>query len=410
MTVVGKFTKSGKLHVFYGQETVAYLDMEFLHDGYPQMKLTAVWKRKQFPEPSLPDVPAVDLLMSLLSSPNIATKESVVRQYDHEVKGMSVVKPFMLGPSDAGVIRPLLSGEEGVVVAHGMCPKYVHDSYDMAACALDEAIRNAIAAGAKFGYLAALDNFSWPDPIQSEKTPDGELKLGDLVRSCISLYDNTIAYGVPLISGKDSMKNDFYSGTTKYSIPPTLLVTVIGKMDDVNRACTTEFKQPGDHIYVLGKTRDELGGSELFRLFGAVGNSNPKVRTNETIPLYRALSQAIAEGLVASAHDVSDGGLAVAIAESAFPAGNGVDIDIGLIQRDTEKDLAMLFSESAGRFVVSVAEKHVAAFEKLMDGKPCAKVGRVRGDRRFILRKGPDNMLVNTDVNDLKNAWNTPRY
>lgn len=410
LTVVGKFTNSGKFQVSFKGETVAYLDMHFLHDGVPQMKLSAVWKKKVFSEPSLSDSDPAELLLRLLSSPNIATKDAVIRQYDHEVKGMSVIKPLMLGPSDAGVIRPLLDSKEGVVIAHGVCPKFVHDAYDMAALALDEAVRNAIAVGAKFGYLAALDNFCWPDPIQSVKTPDGEAKLGDLVRACISLYDLTIAYGVPLISGKDSMKNDFYDGTTKYSILPTLLVTVIGKIDDVNRAVSAEFKQPGDYIYVLGKTRDELGGSELYRLFDAIGNTNPKVRTSESIPIYRTLPNAIAEGLVASVHDVSDGGIAVALAECAFPAGAGIDVDLSLMHNDTVSAFSLLFSESASRFVVSVPEKNIEAFEKIMHGTLCAKIGRVRGDRRFILRKEEENILINLDVVDLKTAWNTPKY
>lgn len=410
MTVVGKFTKSGKFHVTFKGETVAYLDMEFLHEGVPQMKLNAVWKKKTFSEPSIPEEDYAEILKRLLSSPNIATKESVIRQYDHEVKGGSAIKPIMLGPCDAGIVRPLLDFMEGVVVSHGLCPKFVHDAYDMSALAFDEAVRNAIAAGAKFGYLAALDNFCWPDPIQSAKTPDGEAKLGDLVRSCISLYDMTTAYGVPLISGKDSMKNDYYSGDVKYSIPPTLLVTVIGKIDDVRHAASAEFKQTGDYIYVLGKTRDELGGSDYYRLFGGIGNNHPKVRIAETVPLYRALSQAISDGLVASAHDVSDGGIAAALAECAFPAGLGIDADLGLCEKDTSAPNSLLFSESAGRFIVSVNEKRIQEFEKAMQGKPFAKVGRVRGDRRFIVRNGPEDILINCEVSDLKHAWNNPKY
>jgi phosphoribosylformylglycinamidine synthase len=307
-----------------------------------------------FSEPSLPDIDPADVLLRLLSSPNIASKELVIRQYDHEVKGMSAMKPIMLGPSDAGAIRPLLGGNEGLVVAHGICPKFIHDAYDMAALAFDEAVRNAVATGAKFGYMAALDNFSWPDPLQSDRTPDGEAKLGELVRACISLYDYTIAYSVPLVSGKDSMKNDYYVGGEKYSIPPTLLVTVVGKIDDVRKAVSTEFKLAGDYIYVLGRTRDELGGSDFYRLFNGVGNNCPKVRSNETVPLYRALSKAIEEGLVASAHDVSDGGIAVALAECAFPAGMGIDMQLDLMPAESESHISLLFSESAGRFVVSV--------------------------------------------------------
>jgi phosphoribosylformylglycinamidine synthase len=411
ITAVGKFTNSGKLHATYNGEIAAYLDMELLHRGVPQMKLNAVWKKKNFTEPQLPaDIDYGAKLLELLSLPNISSKENIIRQYDHEVKGTSVIKPVMLGPNDAGIIRPLLETEEGAVIAHGICSKFVQDGYDMAALAFDEAVRNAVAVGAKFGYLAALDNFSWPDPVQSDRTPDGETKLAELVRACISLYENTQAYGIPLISGKDSMKNDYYSGTLKYSIPPTLLVTMIGKIDNVNKAVSAEFKQTGDAIYIIGKTRDELGGSEFYKLFNAIGNYCPKVRPTEHVPVYRAISQAIEEGLISSAHDVSDGGIAVALAECAFPLGLGVDVDLGNAPAETELPAALLFSESAGRFVVSVQEKNTAAFEKIMHGKIFARIGRVRGDKRFIIRRGSDEILVNLEVWDLKNAWNNPKH
>jgi len=411
ITSVGKFTKSGKIHVFYKDKTVAYLDMEFLHHGIPQMRLNATWKKKSFAEPQIPsELNYGEILLKLLSLPNISTKERIIRQYDHEVKGTSVTKQIMLGPNNAGVIRPLLDSNEGLVIAHGICPKFVHDGQDMAALAFDEAVRNAISVGAKFGYLAALDNFSWPDPVQSNKTPDGEIKLAELVRACISIYEQTQAYGIPLISGKDSMKNDYYSGNLKYSIPPTLLITVVGKIDNVNKAVSAEFKQVGDIIYVLGKTRDELGGSEFYRLFDGIGNFCPKVRPTEHVPLYRSITQAIEERLISSCHDVSDGGIAVALSECAFPIRIGVDVDVGLAPAETELPSALLFSESAGRFIVSVQEKNTAAFEKVMQGKVFARIGRVRGDKRFIIRKGNEDILVNLEVGDLKNAWNNPKH
>ncbi|MEW6036072.1 MAG: AIR synthase-related protein, partial [Candidatus Micrarchaeota archaeon] len=202
-TVVGRFTDSQKFHVLYGEHTVAYLGMEFLHEGVPQLKLKASWKKLIYPEPSIGQYEPKDVLRRLLSSPNITTKESVIRRYDHEVKGTSVIKPLMGGPADGAVIRPAYNSDEGLVVAHGICPRYVQDGYAMAALAFDEAVRNAIAVGAKFGYLACLDNFSWPDPVKSARTPDGEQKLGALVRACIALYDCATGYSIPLVSGKD---------------------------------------------------------------------------------------------------------------------------------------------------------------------------------------------------------------
>lgn len=407
ITVVGKFTNSGKFHVLYGKDTVAYLDMEFLHEGVPQLKLKASWKKLTFTEPVIPDHDYLETLKQLLMRPNITTKERIIRRYDHEVKGTSIIKPIMLGPSDAAVIRPVYDSNEGLVIAHGICPRYVQDSYAMSALAFDEAIRNAIATGAKFGYLACLDNFSWPDPIQSTKTPDGEHKLGSLVRSCIALYDCATTYGVPIISGKDSMKNDYYSLEKKYSIPPTLLVTVVGKIDNISKAVSSEFKSAGAIIYILGKTRPELGGSEFYKLFGSIGNAHPHVNFEENVALYRALSSAIEEGLVQSAHDVSDGGLAVAFTESAIGLSIGAELDLAPIHNTCEGDDidSLLFSESAGRFVVSVDPEKVARFEEVMKGTLFAKAGRVRGDKRFIIKKGTQ-MIINDAIENLKESYN----
>jgi phosphoribosylformylglycinamidine synthase len=218
------------------------------------------------------------------------------------------------------------------------------------------------------------------------------------------LYDCATAYSVPLISGKDSMKNDYYSGEKKYSIPPTLLVTVVGKVDDIKKSVSTDFKNPGDYVYVLGKTRNELGGSDYYRMFGSCGNKPPKVRPEEHIPVYKALEEAIDEGLVNSVHDVSDGGLAVCLAESAIGGGVGADLDLSVIPRDSEAEDALLFSESAGRFIVSIPQDNVKRFEFLLKDCLFAKAGRIRGDRRVILKK-EDKLLVNEMVEDLRDEW-----
>jgi phosphoribosylformylglycinamidine synthase len=403
-TVVGKFTSSGKFHILYQDKTVAYLHMKFLHGGVPQLNLKASWKKLIHNEPDLSGYDPTEALFSLLSSPNITTKENVIRQYDHEVKGQSVIKPIMLGPSDAGVIRPVYNSNEGLVISHGICPRYVQDGYVMATMAFDEALRNAIAAGARFGYLACLDNFSWPDPVHSAKTPDGEQKLGALVRACLGMYDCATNYNIPIISGKDSMKNDYYCGQRKYSIPPTLLVTMVGKINDISKAMSSEFKLPGDNIYVIGTTKDELGGSELYKLYGGPGNKPPEIRWDEHIPAYKALSAAIEEGVVASAHDVSDGGLAVAFAESALGIGFGAELDLELVAATTSSSDALLFAESPGRFVVSVHPEHVKKFEYIMKGAICRKAGRVRGDKRFIIRSG-DKLHINQSIEKIKEAY-----
>lgn len=402
---VGQFTRSGYFHCTYRGKTVAYLDMKFLHEGLPRLELKAGWQRKTFKEPVIGETDLALILRRLLASPNISSRECVVRQYDHEVKAGSVIKPVGGGVNDAAVIRPLLESNEGIVLGHGICPKIIQDSHSMAMLAFDEAVRNVLAVGAKFAYLAALDNFCWPDPVASERNPDGEYKLAQLVRACIGVYDVATGYGVPLVSGKDSMKNDYHFRDEKYSIPPTLLISVVGKIDDVHRAVTSPFKQPGDYIYVLGRTKEELGGSEYFRLFNGTGNREPTLAIEENAALYKAISQASEQGLWASLHDVSDGGLGVALSECAMMAGLGMDIHLESLIRETERDDALLFSESAGRFVASVNEANIARFEKLLEGVPFARIGRVRGDKRFIVRGLNREIIINEDVRDLKSEW-----
>jgi phosphoribosylformylglycinamidine (FGAM) synthase-like enzyme len=301
-TVLGKFTDSKKFHVLYRGKTVAYLDMEFFHNGLPKMELRARWKRPSHPEPDFPEPEDLTFtLLSMLSRLNIASKESIIRQYDHEVQGGVVIKPltgrFNDGPSDAAVVRPILTSMEGIVVSNGICPRYSDiDTYHMVACAIDEAIRNNVAVGGDPDRIAGLDNFCWPDPVQSEKTPDGEYKLAQLVRANQALYEYCKGFGMPLISGKDSMKNDAMIGGIKISIPPTVLISALGKMNDVRKAVTMDAKKPGDLVYILGETLEELGGSEYFASKGFIGNRVPKVHVNRAKTLYQRVFQAIQQG------------------------------------------------------------------------------------------------------------------
>jgi phosphoribosylformylglycinamidine synthase len=308
------------------------------------------------------------------------------------------------------VVRPLLDRWSGVVTANGICPRYSDvDTYWMAAAAVDEAVRNALSVGASLEHLAGLDNFCWCDPVQSERTPDGEYKLAQLVRANEALYDLTVAYGVPLISGKDSMKNDYHVGETKISIPPTLLFSVIGRVEDVRRCVTMDAKRAGDAVYVLGTTRPELGGSEYWAARGFVGNQVPRVRVDESLLLYRALEGAIAQGLVASCHDGSDGGLAVALAETAFAGGLGISADLGRAPAEgVTRDDELLFAESQSRFVVTVCPGHAAAFEALFEGRPAARVGEVTAEPLLVLCGLDGREVVRAPIEELKRAWQKP--
>ncbi|GAB4257278.1 phosphoribosylformylglycinamidine synthase subunit PurS [Deferrisoma sp.] len=415
-TDLGEFTDDGVFHVLYGERTVAHLPLAFLHEGLPEMRLTARWERPVHPEPPAdagpPDLS--DTLRALLGRLNICSKETIVRKYDHEVQGGSVVKPFVGvvndGPSDAAVVRPVLESFEGVVTANGIVPRYSDiDTYAMAAAAVDEAVRNALSVGASLDHLAALDNFCWCDPVASERNPDGAYKLAQLVRANEALYDLTVAYGIPLVSGKDSMKNDYIHGDLKISIPPTLLVSVIGRIEDVRRCVTMDAKRPGDRVYVLGVTRPELGGSEYWAHLGYVGNRVPRVRPEETLPLYRNLEAAIRDGLVASCHDCSDGGLAVALAETAFSGGFGIAAELGRVPLEgVTRDDELLFSESAGRFVVTVRPEHVEAFERVLAGSAFAPVGEVTAEPELVLRGLGGDVVVRARIDELKRAWQAP--
>ncbi|MBG0778014.1 MAG: phosphoribosylformylglycinamidine synthase [Desulfovibrionaceae bacterium] len=424
-SVLGEYTDSGFLEVFYGDKPVARLDMEFLHNGVPQMRLEAVWERPEFAADgeatAVADAEQGGLLERMLGRLNICSKEYVVRQYDHEVKGGSAIKPLVGvkrdGPSDAGVIRPLLARDEALVVSHGICPKFSdYDTYLMMANAIDEAVRNAVAVGGDPDRMAGVDNFCWCDPVASEKTPDGRYKLAQLVRANRALYDYCTAYGVPCISGKDSMKNDYTGGGVKISIPPTVLFSVLGVIQDVNRTATSDFKRPGDLIYLLGATRRELGGSELAHELGFVGTSAPAVDAAAAMARYRALHRAIGAGLVTACHDLSDGGLGVAFAEMAIGGRAGALLDLsavpldsgpmnsGPMGSDSMDTTALLYSESASRLLVTVAPKDRAAFEALFAGQSLACCGEVLAtDRVRIERTGAT--LVDAAVADLTRAW-----
>jgi phosphoribosylformylglycinamidine synthase len=255
------------------------------------------------------------------------------------------------------------------------------------------------------GTIAGLDNFCWPDPVQSEKTVDGEFKLGQLVRCCEGLHDVCVAFGIPLISGKDSMKNDYKIGDTKISIPPTVLFTAVGVVEDVTRCVSMDGKRAGDAVFVLGDTHDELGGSEYFKVLGESGGDVPRTDPAFFAETYRRINAAIDAGLIASCHDCSDGGLAVALAETAMAGALGMTIDLSAI--GGIGDEAALFSESQGRFVITVSPEFTAQFEQLFEGAPCYRVGATTGKAEFIVTKN-DTPLVNLSIAELKGAWQGP--
>jgi len=410
-TVLGEFTDDGRFHVTHGDTTVACLSMEFLHEGAPDLDLEAVWVAPHFEEPA--GDPPEDLgatLLSMLGRLNLCSGEAKARRYDHEVKGLSVVKPFVgVGrdvPAEATVFLARHGSHRGFVLSEGINPFYSDiDTDAMARSVVDEAVRRQLCAGARLDRIALLDNFCWPDPVRSDGTPDGEYKLAQLVRACRGLYAAARDYGAPLISGKDSMKNDSTRGGVKISVPPTLLVSAIGQIDDVELALTLEPQAADDVVFILGETLDETGGSEYFRYLGQrhgktaqpdaplpyVGNTVPRLDTAVTLPLYRALEAVIGDGLVRSAATATRGGWGSTVARTVMAGHLGLDLEIdGASRLPPDR---FLFSESNGRFLITTRPEDAERFEERFAGLPCRRIGRVTADARLFVRSGDDALL-----------------
>ena len=412
-TAIGSFTDDGQLHVEYGGKTVARLPLDFIHDSLPPLQLPAVWDKPRArsawrggaraDERQTPPAKITDALLHLLATPNITSKEKWVRAYDHEVQAATHVKPFggihADGPNDAGAIWLYPHGgarKSTAVVGCGMAPRVSpHDPYLMAQYAVDEAVRNVVAAGGDPDMLCLLDNFCWPDPVQSAKNPDGDYKMGQLVRTCEGLYDICRAYGAPLVSGKDSMKNDFRgldkSGhAVTISVLPTLMVTAMAR-GTAGIACGSDFKSAGDVIYVIGAPGASFCASEYAAQFNVDSGAPLPLDMPAAMAGYRNIHAALQSGLLQSLHDVSDGGILCAIAESMIGGRMGADLD-GM-------DARTAFGEAPARFIASVAPDNIQAFELAMDGTPCTRLGTVTNDA--ILACGDER----TELPNLVSAW-----
>ena len=415
LTDIGFFTADGFLDVRFDGAPVARLNMHFLHEGVPRKILEAEWTKPAAAEPEIPTVTDyTETLTQLLGSLNICSRESVIRQYDHEVKGRTIVKPLMgatgQAPQDAAVVRFNFESWEGVAVSNGIIPRYGDlDAYDMSAGSFDEAVRQIIAVGGKLPNLrhgdgifwSVNDNFCVPDSVYDPATnPDGKQKLAKLVRMCEALRDATAAYCIPLTSGKDSMKNDFKADGVKISVPPTVLYSMTAKMEDVRRAVTSDFKQADDVVYLLGETHDELGGSEFYALHGQLGANVPKVDFAKAKALYTLVGTANDQRLIQSCHDLSDGGLAVALAETTFGYGCGAEIELPTAGLPLA---TQLFSESHSRFLATVAPEDVVAFEQLL-GDRATRLGRVTADGQLTVRHAGQT-VIDADTTTLRAAW-----
>lgn len=409
-TVIGEFTSTKKLKLFYNSNLVCELDMQLLHAGSPCIEKKAVYSSPRHKEPSF-KCPQ-DLTQSLLkifSQYDVCSKEWVIRQYDHEVQGGSVLKPLCGkandGPSDAAIVRPLLDSKKGLIISCGINFRFGFiDPYWMAAGCIDEALRQIISVGGSLKEVALLDNFCWGNPDK----PD---RLGSLVRASYGCYDAAKKFGVPFISGKDSLYNEYSVNNKSMAIPGTLLISAIAVMDDVNKAVSMYAKQPGDLIYIVGQTFEELGGSHYYDIAGFTGNNVPRVSPDRAKLIFRALSKASSLGLAAAMHDCSEGGIGVAAAEMAFSGGLGMEIFLGGVPCKKSKIARndfVLFSESNSRFIVEVEKKNQKAFEKTLKGIPFGLIGCLNQGKEFKAYGLDGKPCLKSDISVLKEAWQAP--
>lgn len=403
LTDIGQFTNTGRVIVRYEGGVVLDLANGFLHQGMPQRQLTARLPRPPVSNPLLPVPPSLDeTVLALLAHPNIATKADVIRVYDHEVQGGTVVKPLTGaendGPSDACVLKPIgTQGARGIAISNGINPKYGKlDPYRMAVSVVDEAIRNAVAVGADPSRLALLDNFCWGDPTRPET-------LGALVEAARGCQAAALHYGTPFISGKDSLNNEYVGADgQRHAIPPTLLISAIGIVEDVTGAVTMDLKEPGNALYLLGETQAEFGGSHFAWVMHShsLSTYSPVPALPQCAPdLYRALHRAIRLGLIRACHDLSEGGLAIAAAEMCI--GGRLGLALGL---ESGEPLTALFSESNGRLLVEVRHADCPAFEECFNNLPFEQIGRVTNDPYLSITTNTQT-LISLHLAQLVAAW-----
>ncbi|HEX9884593.1 MAG TPA: AIR synthase-related protein, partial [Desulfobaccales bacterium] len=383
-TVIGAYTDRGVLEVRYQGRPCAHMDLSFLEEDFPPWEFQAEWlpPERRLAEPVLGEPgDHLKVLLTMLDRPNICAREWITRQYDHEVQGTSALKPLVGRqapvPGDAAVLRPRLDSHRGLALALALNPAYSRiDTYHMAAVTIDEAVRRLLAVGGTLEHLGGVDNFCWPSVEYDPRgNPDGKYKAAQLVRACYALRDLCLAYGMPLLSGKDSMYVDgllpgAFGEMHRVSGLPTLFFTAVSLLPEVRRAVTLDWKRPGDLIYLVGETRPELGGSEFYEMLGYVGLSVPEVRPRDFLAYYRLVEQAVREELLASCHGLYRGGLMVHLALTSLAGGLGAELDLSPVAPESPA-YAACYSESAGRFLVSVDPARRGRLEELFQGQPC---------------------------------------
>lgn len=407
LAVVGKVRSDNKLIVFYKDEVVVDLDNSFLFSP-PQLEKKGVWIKKEFSDIKLPSKENYNNeVEKLLSSLNIASRDWIIREYDHEVGGGSVLKPIagigeIIKVNDAAVVKPKLSSKKAVALGMGINPFYSDfDPYLMAGLVIDEALRNVLSVGGNLKNTFILDNFSWA-------SPEKEDVLGGLVRAALGCYDYSLYYGVPFISGKDSLYNEYTIAGREISIPGTLLISAISLLEDSERVISADFKKEGNLIYILGETSPELGASEFFRTLKKEGGVLPSVKKKWAKKALERLASLIEKGLIISCHDISEGGLAISLAEMCLGSNLGASIFLEEVPQDKNMlDYEILFSESPTRFIVEVEKEKKDIFQKETEDIPKGLVGCV-GGRKMVVYGLNCQEIVSLDIVRIRKSYLSP--
>ncbi len=401
--VIGEFTEKDRCIVNFNGKQIMNLEMDFLHDGLPRKELKTHYEKPEHLEPTF-DEPKdlADSLHKMLERPNITSYEFISRQYDHIVQGTAVLGPLHgkgRVNANASVTKPFIETERGIICSQGINSTYSQiDTYEMAACAIDTAIRNAIAIGGDLDHLALMDNFCWCSSNEAQR-------LGELKAAAQACYDYAVTFGTPYISGKDSMFNDFKGfdakgNPIKISALPTLLISSISVTKDVTKTVSMDTKFPGDLIYILGETKNELGGGEYYGLNNEIGLNVPEVHAQKAVALYRKFMKATENRLIASSISITHGGLAVALAKKAIAGQLGMQIDLNPAPQEVMRKDKLLFSETQSRFVVTVAPQNKEKFETLFKDHPFAQIGMVTEDKKFTIKD-----TLETDVPTLEKHY-----
>lgn len=403
VSVIGKFTNSGRCVVKYKNKKIVDIDLNFLHDGLPKNELSTKKPNLNIKSSIVKNQKNLNkLTLDLLSRLNIASYEFISQQYDHIVQGNAVLGPLQGRGrinADASVIRPILDSKKAVVLSHAIFPSYSEiDPYKMAAATIDTAIRNAVATGADPAYLALLDNFCWC----SSNEPARLWQLKEAVRAC---YETAIEFETPFISGKDSMFNDFKgfdaSGNPiKISIPPTLLISSIGIIDDLTNTVSPDAKFAGDLVYILGETNEEMGGSEYFEMLKAESSDIPKVNPGKNKKLYQSYFKAIRKDLIASSISIGRGGLGIALCKKAIGGQLGINIDLSKVNGKLSRNDFLLFSESQGRMLISITPDNKAQFEKIMRGNAFSEIGKITKANNIDVNSIDKKSLISINLKD----------